>query len=158
MDAAYAANAPASPQALTALCHRYSHPVATSAMVRHRRYKAHSAATSLCGNAGCAYIWLLNDANGFGEAEYEAAAYYPLLGGRAAFTRYTKSNNSTAGWTDSMEHNCGADCWFGYRYIHPIKGSPNVSWVSVQGEAPRCCRPATLLGVRCLLWNYTTWH
>jgi hypothetical protein len=82
MDAAYAAKPAASPQALTALCHKCSHPVAASATVRHRRYKAHSAATPLCRNAGCAYIWLFNDANGFGEAEYEAAAYYPLLGAR----------------------------------------------------------------------------
>jgi Zn-finger protein len=33
-----------------------------------------------------------------------------------------------------MKHNGGSDCWFGYRYIYPIKGVPKGSWVCAQAS------------------------
>ena len=70
LDAAVAVNPPTSVAAVQALCRAHGKPLAaaTASVRRHRKAHAHaSIAPSLCGNAGCAYIWLYNLHNSYGE-------------------------------------------------------------------------------------------
>jgi hypothetical protein len=113
-----------------------------------------------CGNAGCAYIWLFNDANGYGEAEYQAdPSIGRLTSGVANFSRYTQSNNSSSGWNDNMEQNCSIWSWCGYRYIYPIAGLPNGSWVHVLGVGTAIINYTIVASWGPVdTWNYITWH
>lgn len=166
LNSAIAADPPTSVAALRAVCKQYGTPLPAgfSASVRKGRLTRREPGAfqreipSLCGSAGCAYIWLYNDYNGFGEAEYQADPYSaPVSGGNAYFTRYTKANNSYANWSDNMQENCGPS-WCGYRYIYPIKGLPNGSWVNVSGEGTVFIGGGVASWGPVDTWNYITWH
>jgi hypothetical protein len=156
LDAAVAVNPPTSAAAVQALCKAHGKPLATaSTAVRHRKAKARaSISPGLCGNAGCAYIWLYNLHNSYAEAEYQADPspnVGAVNGGALAFTRYTQSNNTTAGWTDKPAANCGRS-FCGYRYIYPIGNTTN-SWVNVYGSG------TVFLGANIATWGpVTTWN
>ena len=79
-----------------------------------------------------------------------------MTGGIANFTRYTESNNSSSGWNDSMEHNCGPVSWCGYRYIYPIAGL-NGSWVHVIGVGTAIINDSIVASWGPVdTWNYIT--
>lgn len=127
--------------------------------LRSRRHRTdgrfHKYTPSLCGNAGCAYIWLYNLHNSYAEAEYEAApSRGSVQSGTAYFTRYTQSNNSYAAWSDSMASNCGVS-WCGYRYLYPIANTSN-SWVHVNGSGTAVLTVGFASWGPVDTWNYIT--
>lgn len=114
----------------------------------------------MCIDAGCSYIWLLNEGGGWGIAEYIAqpfGEYGYIIGGRAWNGRYTKANGRSAGWSESVIDN-DFPGWYGYRWIYPIKGVSGGSWVAVNMNGYAYLSSGYTAGIGPVLtWNYVTW-